>query len=151
MTDGDDFRPPDLGMLLRALRRAADLSQRQLADRSGVPLSTISRLEAGTRKDALFGTVARLARAAGARVLVADADDNPVPAIPHENLCDGAGRHYPAHVDVRRVVTDADWWGCWWSSGDPIKKTIWADKAPLFSFDLSRELRDYRRRHPEDR
>jgi transcriptional regulator with XRE-family HTH domain len=148
VNQSDDPEPPDLGVLLRALRRAADLSQRQLAERSGVPLSTISRLEAGTRRDALFGTVVRLARAAGAQVIVADPDGNPMPEIPHENLSDGAGRHYPAHVDVRRVVTDTDWWGCWWTDGSPIRLTFWKDKAPPYSFDLSRELRDYRRRHP---
>jgi transcriptional regulator with XRE-family HTH domain len=143
--------PPDLGVLLRGLRRAADFSQRELANRSGVPLSTISRLEAGKRIDALFSTVVRLARAAGAQVLVADADGNPVPEIPHEQLSDDVGRHYPAHLDVRPVRTDADWWGCWWSAWYSLGPERWAHLAPLYSFDLSRESRDYRRESPPDR
>jgi transcriptional regulator with XRE-family HTH domain len=145
VTDPDGTAPANLGALLRALRRAADLSQRQLAERSGVPLSTISRLEAGTRIDARFSTVVRLVRAAGARVLVTDVDGNPMPEIPHEDLFDGGDRHYPAHVDVRRVVTDDDWWGCWWTAGYPINKTHWAEEAPSYSFDLSRRSRDRRR------
>lgn len=155
MTEPDDASdidgPPDLGVLLRGLRRVGDLSQRQLAERSGVPLSTISRLEAGTRTDARFSTVVRLAHAAGARVLVADADGNPVPAIPHEQLSDEVGRHYPAHLDVRPVETDTDWWGCWWSGWYTLSPERWAHLAPDYSFDLSRTLRDARRRHPPKR
>jgi transcriptional regulator with XRE-family HTH domain len=151
VTHVDDPMPPDLGVLLRGLRRFGDLSQRQLAERSGVPLSTISRLEAGKRRDALFSTVVRLARAANAQVLVADADGNSVPEIPHENLSDGADRHYPAHVDVRPVKTDLDWWGCGWSGWYTIRREVWAHRAPPYSFDLSRRLRDHRRRNPPDR
>ncbi|SCG45557.1 GNAT family N-acetyltransferase [Micromonospora inositola] len=41
----------DLGGTLRALRRQADLSQRQLAERSGVPQATIARIESGRTAD----------------------------------------------------------------------------------------------------
>ncbi|WP_233512709.1 helix-turn-helix domain-containing protein [Micromonospora deserti] len=37
----------DLGAALRALRRQADLSQRELAECSGVPKSTVAWIEAG--------------------------------------------------------------------------------------------------------
>ncbi|MGH3680669.1 MAG: helix-turn-helix domain-containing protein, partial [Natronosporangium sp.] len=40
--------PIDLGATLRALRRRADLSQRELAERAEVPASTIARIESGT-------------------------------------------------------------------------------------------------------
>jgi transcriptional regulator with XRE-family HTH domain len=62
--DGTD-RCMDLGALLRALRRRADLSQRQLAERAGVPASTVARIESGRAVDPRFRTVERLVRAAG--------------------------------------------------------------------------------------
>jgi predicted transcriptional regulator len=49
---------------LRWARRRAGLSQRALAERSGVPQSTIGRIEAGT-VDPRVGTLRRLLRACG--------------------------------------------------------------------------------------
>lgn len=49
---------------LRWARRRADLSQRELAERSGVPQSTIGRIEAG-RVDPHVRTLSRLLRACG--------------------------------------------------------------------------------------
>ena len=49
---------------LRWARRRACLSQRALAERSGVPQSTIGRIEAGT-VDPRVGTLRRLLRACG--------------------------------------------------------------------------------------
>ncbi|WP_328422851.1 helix-turn-helix domain-containing protein [Micromonospora sp. NBC_00389] len=45
MVDGDGLI--NVGAALRSLRRRADLSQRELAERSGVPKSTLARIEAG--------------------------------------------------------------------------------------------------------
>ncbi|MET0417539.1 MAG: helix-turn-helix domain-containing protein, partial [Actinoplanes sp.] len=55
----------DLGSLLRALRRRADLSQRELAERAGVPQPTLARIESGRAIDPRYRTVERLVRAAG--------------------------------------------------------------------------------------
>jgi transcriptional regulator with XRE-family HTH domain len=49
---------------LRRERKAAGLSQEQLASRSGLHATEISRLERATREPRL-GTIARLARALG--------------------------------------------------------------------------------------
>jgi transcriptional regulator with XRE-family HTH domain len=42
---GEDVLDP--AVTLRALRRRADLSQRELADLAGLPKSTITRIESG--------------------------------------------------------------------------------------------------------
>ncbi|MBY8871779.1 helix-turn-helix domain-containing protein [Micromonospora sp. PLK6-60] len=60
----------DLGATLRALRRRADLSQRELAARSGIPQGTIARIESGQATDPRFRTVERLARAVNAQLTV---------------------------------------------------------------------------------
>lgn len=48
---------------LKTARRVAQLTQEQLAERSGVDQSTISQLEAGRLQRVSYETVARLARA----------------------------------------------------------------------------------------
>jgi transcriptional regulator with XRE-family HTH domain len=48
---------------LKKFRRIAGLSQRELADKSGVDQTLISRLERGRRQTASYATVVRLARA----------------------------------------------------------------------------------------
>ncbi|SCL57182.1 Acetyltransferase (GNAT) family protein [Micromonospora citrea] len=60
----------DLGAALRSLRRLADLSQRELAELSGVPQATLARIESGRATDPRFRTVERLVRAAGGKVAV---------------------------------------------------------------------------------
>ncbi|WP_309225124.1 helix-turn-helix transcriptional regulator [Salinispora sp. H7-4] len=55
----------DLGATLRALRRRADLSQRELAERSGVPKSTVARIESQPGADPRLRTVERLFHAGG--------------------------------------------------------------------------------------
>ncbi|MEV0425367.1 GNAT family N-acetyltransferase [Micromonospora sp. NPDC050495] len=58
-------RPTDLGDVLRRLRRRADLSQRELAVRAGVPQAAVARIESGRAGDPRYRTVERLVRAAG--------------------------------------------------------------------------------------
>jgi transcriptional regulator with XRE-family HTH domain len=92
----------DLAAVLRAVRRDGDLSQRQLAERASVPVSTVARIESGAITEPRFRTVERLVKAAGAEISIrTGTDDGSVPeAVPHEQLTDAAGRHYPAHLDV---------------------------------------------------
>ncbi|SBT51141.1 helix-turn-helix domain-containing protein [Micromonospora auratinigra] len=115
-------RPPiDLGVALRALRRSADLSQRQLAERSGVPQATIARIESGRSTDPRFRTVERLVVAAAGRITLsgpAAPDRSPARALAparQEELRDAAGRHCPAHLDAREVREPRDWPGAWWA------------------------------------
>lgn len=135
----------DLGATLRALRRRADLSQRELAERAGVPASTVSRVESGTAGDPRFRTVERLVAAAGGAVTAGPAAATPAPPDPHEDLVDNAGRRYPAHLDVRRVVDAKDWWGAWWVNWYNLPRHRWPRAAPDYTFDLDRARRDRRR------
>jgi transcriptional regulator with XRE-family HTH domain len=52
----------DLGVNLRAARKRLELTQEQVADRSGVHATEVSRIEAGKR-DPKVSTLRRLARA----------------------------------------------------------------------------------------
>ncbi len=98
--------------LVRAVRRRAGLSQRELATRAEVSPSTINRIEAG----ALEPSVAVLRRI----LAVADLDLVPVdrdgrlvrPMLDHrDDLRDGAERRYPSHLDTILDPEYGEWWG----------------------------------------
>ncbi|MEU4778745.1 helix-turn-helix transcriptional regulator [Micromonospora sp. NPDC023633] len=122
----ESTRPIEVGAALRALRRQADLSQRELARRSGVPKSTVARIESDPGADPRLRTVERLVRAAGGELAVgvrtadhSSTDGGPgavavPPPVPHDGRRDEAGRRYPAHLDIREVRTLKDWPGAWW-------------------------------------
>ena len=99
-----------IGAHLRGVRRRADLSQRELAARSGVPLSTIARIEAGQTCDPRLSTLTRLVEAAGYRLAILDgrAELGPLPDLPE--LRDRIGRRFPAHLDPIAVRMYLDWW-----------------------------------------
>lgn len=148
----------DLGRVIRGLRRRADLSQRQLADRAGVPQPTIAKIEASATRDPAWRTVERLVRAMGAVVVVTAADrpasgsegrdrsEPPAPAeVPHDDWRDAAGRRYPPHLDVVELVRPELWWGAWWASS--MSRSRWPlEDVPDVTFDLCRHQRDERRR-----
>ncbi|MFI7434440.1 GNAT family N-acetyltransferase [Micromonospora haikouensis] len=157
----------DLGGSLRALRRRADLSQRELADLAGVPQATLARIESGRSGDVRFRTIERLVRAAGGRVAIgipgAQASDHscdrasdlagedrvpevvPVPRVPHDGLRDEAGRRYPAHLDAWEVHGPRDWPGAWWAGWWNLPPQHWPRRLPAAAYELSRERRDRRR------
>jgi len=93
-------RRTDLGAVLRTLRLVAGLSQRELAQRAGLPETTVSSIESGTTRDPRFGTVERLAAAAGGRVAVLSPDGSSVQA-----------RRPPVIPDERPRF---DWWDRQW-------------------------------------
>jgi transcriptional regulator with XRE-family HTH domain len=136
----------DLGRVLRGLRRRADLSQRQLAARAGVPQATIARIEASTVRDPAWRTVERLVRAMGADVVVTtEGGRPPVPEVPHDHRRDAAGRRYPAHLDAVPLLRPERWWGAWWATS--MARSRWPlHEVPEVTFDLSRPRRDERRR-----
>jgi transcriptional regulator with XRE-family HTH domain len=142
----------DLGALLRALRRKADLSQRELAARAGVPASTVARIESGQAADPKFRTIERLVRAAGGGLAVGDPpagepdEAEPDEAEPDENVRDAVGRRYPAHLDTREVRTAKDWSGAWWAYWYDLPRERWPVRAPEVTYDLDRGRRDRRRR-----
>lgn len=63
MTNVEDAPNTAAGDYLRAARRAADLTQPELAERSGVGVRTISLLETGRSTNVRIGTLGKLARA----------------------------------------------------------------------------------------
>lgn len=99
-----------LDVLLRAVRHAADLSQRELAAAAGVHHSVVSRIEALTVMAPAFPTVLRLLSAAGCRLVAVTGDGRPVPPWSGEPALNAGYRHWPAHLDVRRVLNEDDWW-----------------------------------------
>lgn len=146
------MEPINLAKALRALRRAADLSQRELAGQAGLPKSTIGRIEAGEISNPTFRTVERLVNAAGGHMTVSVAPDplqdsgitellalaksRAPDDIPHEDLTDTAGRHYPAHLDVRATYPP-------FVHGSPVRAGTRVDTYELnrFGRDLTRENR----------
>lgn len=96
--------------MVRKVRRLAGLSQRELAGATGLASATVSRLESGRRTPtvALFE---RILRVAGLRLVVVDAEGPAVlPMRLWDGTTDGAGRRYPAHLDLI-LDPDGEWWG----------------------------------------
>lgn len=135
----------DLAATLRALRRAADLSQRELAGRSGVPQATIARIESGRSSDPSFRTVERLVGAVDGRIVLRGGPvTGELATVPHEDLRDAAGRHCPAHLDPREVREPRDWPGAWWAHWFNLPPDRWPP-LPAVTFRLDRTVRDRER------
>jgi transcriptional regulator with XRE-family HTH domain len=131
----------ELGPALRALRRKADLSQRELAVRSGVSQAAIARIESGRSSNPSFRTVERLVRAAGGAVGLAATAPSAAEPVPHEELRDAAGRHYPAHLDIKEVTRPEQWWGSWWTL--TMIESRWPlERVPPYTFHRARWVRD---------
>lgn len=124
----------DAGRLLRAVRRARTLSQRELAELCGVPRSTIDRIESGAT-DPRMGTTARILDPAGFRLVVLDDAGRLLePDDAHDRLRDAALRRLPAHLRARRITDDlTPWWGwgriAWWPD-DPAVPAWTYDRRP---------------------
>jgi len=134
----DDEFPAD--RYIRAARKLADFSQRELASRAGIPYSVVARVESAPER-ARVGDFALLLRAAGLRMQIVDNAGREIAPEQRESagLTDRARRRYPAHLDVR--PGKAGWWGDGWPMFD--------GKAPANTFDRSRGLRDWRRERHE--
>ncbi|WP_238161803.1 GNAT family N-acetyltransferase [Micromonospora endolithica] len=175
MDDVEPGGPGGLAATLRALRRRADLSQRELAERAGVPQATLARIEAGRTGDPRYRTVESLVRAAGGRVSVSVSVPRPpadaatadaasadvvtadvvtadaasagdaLSAVPHDELRDAAGRRYPAHLDVWEVREPRDWPGAWWAAWYNLPEALWPLRPPAASYHRNRDYRDQRR------
>lgn len=133
--------PPDLPGMLRGIRRAADLSQRELAARTGVSKSTPAGAEAGTR-DLGVMRLAVVAEVAGFRLALLDADGREVSGMRPDGARDTTGRRLPAHLDTEHTGETADRW-----AHRPDRQQPW------FTFGLDRAARDRRRARagtPED-
>ncbi|SCE83001.1 hypothetical protein GA0070607_2080 [Micromonospora coriariae] len=127
-----------------------------MAERSGVPKSTLARIEAGQGCEPAFRTVERLVRAAGGELALRLPGDprstasGGSPSLPDDEARDDeardeAGRRYPAHLDVRRVRTLRDWPGAWWVHSYTLPERLWPVRVPELTYDLDRARRDERR------
>ncbi len=90
----------DVPGLIMRVRRACDLSQRELARAVGLQQSQVARMEsARTRVD--LPMLAGMLALAGYRIAVLDRHGVEVAPVPADVLRDNAGRRMPAHLDVR--------------------------------------------------
>jgi transcriptional regulator with XRE-family HTH domain len=120
-------------MLLRRIRRTADLSQRELARTLGVSNGAVAQVETGER-DAPATLLLRAAAVAGLRLALLDAGGTELPGMDPDAVRDRAGRHFPAHLDTR--YGDDDWWHADWYR---------SRRQPWYTFDRHRDGRDSRR------
>lgn len=125
--------------LVRAARRRADCSQREMAERAGVSASTVGRIEAGALAPSL-AVLGRILAVADLRLVAVDAEGRLVLPMgdDRDDLRDAAGRRYPSHLDTVLDPHDGDWWG------DRYGLT-----APPETFHRDRRHRDARRRRSQ--
>lgn len=120
---------------VRAVRRVADASQRELATASGISRSVIDRIESGAVQPrvAQLGTLLGLV---GWHLGVIDETGRLAPALEHvaHPLRDGGDRHYPAHLDLIVAPERGEWWGDWLGY-----------QSPPETYRLDRAARDVRR------
>ena len=131
----------DLPGSLRRIRRAADCSQRELAELLGVSKSSVAAAETGAR-DLTVRLLATAASLAGLRLALVDDQGVEVAPMAAGAVTDGANRRFPAHLDVRHG--DEDWWH------GPER---YSRHQPWFTFDRRRSTRDHWRERtgtPED-
>ena len=120
--------------LLRRIRRVADCSQRELAERIGASKATVAAAESG-RRDLSISLLCRAASLVGGRLVVLDASGAELTPMDLDAVRDAGGRLFPAHLDTRHG--DDRWWG-----GEHRPRT----RQPRYTFDLDRSSRDSRRR-----
>ncbi|MEU5723359.1 helix-turn-helix transcriptional regulator [Micromonospora sp. NPDC047738] len=137
LTEPFDAPWPAAG-IVRAVRRRADASQRELARFAGVHPTTIGRIEAGSLTPSI-AMLRRIISVAGFRLAVVDDAGRVLkPMRDRADLRDGAERRYPSHLDV---VTDPEP-----GSGGP---TGYGLARPPETFYRDRAVRDALRRRSQ--
>ncbi|MGH8825538.1 MAG: helix-turn-helix domain-containing protein [Jiangellaceae bacterium] len=100
------------GAMLRSMRACAGLSQRELAAKAGVSVSTVSRAEGGGGASPSWHSMVRLAQACGCSIWFGVPNgalaETAVP-WPFEAVRDNGDRHLPAHLDVWRLTRAREW------------------------------------------
>ena len=119
----------DPATVVRVARAYAGLSQRELADRTGLALSTISRLESA-RSSPRFSIVYQCIEICDLRIALIGTDAEVVTKAPLVLQRDAAGRHYPAHLKIYRVEKASQWW-----NGDGRQpRVVKLSECPPYSF-----------------
>ena len=130
MTERDPAETVRLGALLRRIRRAADLSQRELAQHLGLSPTSVAQAETG-RRDLPATVLMRAAGLAGLRVALLDGGGAEVTGMASDAVRDRSGRHFPAHLDTRHGDQD------WWHGSERYSRT-----RPWYTYDRDRGARD---------
>ncbi|GAA1882906.1 hypothetical protein GCM10009687_59030 [Asanoa iriomotensis] len=113
---------------MRAARRRADFSQRQLAKKSGASHGTVGRIESGDLVPSL-AMVERLLGACGFRIVVVDETRRRLmPMVESDNTVDGGSRRFPAHLDVILDPLLGEWWGDLYGLARP-PETFYRDRG----------------------
>jgi transcriptional regulator with XRE-family HTH domain len=115
----------EVGRALRRARRRQNLSQREYAQRLGVSKSRLARLESDAGPQSLE-MVSQVLMASGFRLQVVDVSDGkdgkdgdkPRSESPEDDgraealleLCDAAGRRFPAHLDAHPLSFPPLYW-----------------------------------------
>ncbi|MDG4804518.1 helix-turn-helix domain-containing protein [Micromonospora sp. WMMD980] len=137
LTERFDVPFPAAG-IVRAVRRRADASQRELARFARVHPTTVGRIEAGALVPSL-AMLCRLVGTAGFRLVVVDAWGTVLqPMRDRADLRDGAERRYPSHLDVVTDPRPGEWWA-----------DIYGLARPPETFYRNRAVRDALRRRSQ--
>jgi transcriptional regulator with XRE-family HTH domain len=128
------MQPFDLSGTLRRIRRRADLSQRELADRCDLSQSAVAHAESG-RRDLPVGALVRACALAGLRLALLDADGHEIAGMTADAVRDFGGRRFPAHLDTSH---SDERWGRYAHRFDR--------PTPWFTVDRDRTGRDAARR-----
>ncbi|SDU74582.1 helix-turn-helix domain-containing protein [Jiangella alkaliphila] len=120
------------GTVLRTARAHAGLSQRELAERAGVALSSIVKTEAA-RSVPSWSTMMTCLEACGVRLAFVTPDGEVVLTAPLVLAPDAAGRHYPSHLPVWAVERDEQWW-----DSHPLRRApvVPRERIPRYSYRL---------------
>lgn len=104
------LKPETVPNLVRAVRRRADMSQRELATAAGVAHSTVAKFESSATLPSL-DTLVRLLGVASLVLVVTDHEGNVVqPMQVWDDTLDGAERRFPAHLDLIIDPKPGEWW-----------------------------------------
>lgn len=123
---------PAPSAMLRRIRRAADLSQRELAARIGISKSAVAAAESG-RAGLDVRVLTRAAELAGLRLVLVDAEGREVAGMDPDAVRDRGGRLFPAHLDTR--YGDEEWWYTHQGHGHDREQ-------PWYTFDRTRRVRN---------
>ncbi|MDG4806382.1 helix-turn-helix transcriptional regulator [Micromonospora sp. WMMD1120] len=137
VTEPSDTQWPAAG-IVRAVRRRADLSQRELARWAGVHHATIGRIEAGRMVPSIV-LLQRIISVLGCRLAVVDEFGRVLkPMRDWQDTRDGAERRYPSHLDTILDPELGEWWG-----------DIYGLARPPETFRRDRAVRDAMRRRSQ--
>lgn len=124
--------------IVRAVRRRADASQRELARLAGVHHATVGRIEAGALTPSI-DLLCRIIAVAGFRLAVVDEFGRVLtPMRDRPDTRDGANRRYPSHLDTILDPEPGEWWA-----------DIYGLARPPETFYRDRRTRDAQRRRSQ--